>query len=101
MSRTVVYAVERLLYIGESERKRKRGSMTTVDVVFKYGLPPGETEMRAVSDAREVYGIRKISFNETDKTVRVEFDATRLQDSDVANLLRNAGLDIESKVALA
>jgi hypothetical protein len=74
--------------------------MTTVDVVFKYGLPPGETEMRALSDAREVYGIRKISFNEKDQTIRVEFDATRLKDYDVANLLRNAGLDIESKVAL-
>jgi len=75
--------------------------MTTVDVVFKYGLPPTENEVRAISDAREVYGIRKISFNEKERTVRVEFDATRLKDTDVANLLRNAGLDIESKVALA
>jgi hypothetical protein len=75
--------------------------MTTVDVVFKYGLPPGETEMWALSDAREVYGIRKITFNEKEQTVRVEFDATRLKEYDVANLLRNAGLDIESKVALA
>ena len=74
--------------------------MTTVDVVFKYGVPPGEGEMRALSDAREVYGIRKVSFNEEEKTVRVEFDATRLQEFDVANLLRNAGFDIESKVAL-
>jgi hypothetical protein len=74
--------------------------MTTVDVVFKYGLPPTEDEVRAISDAREVYGIRKISFNEKERTVRVEFDATRLKDTDVANLLRNAGLDIESKVAL-
>jgi hypothetical protein len=75
--------------------------MTTVDVVFKYGLPPTENEVRAISDAREVYGIRKISFNERERTVRVEFDATRLKETDVANLLRNAGLDIESKVALA
>jgi hypothetical protein len=74
--------------------------MTTVDVVFKYGLPPTEDEVRAISDAREVYGIRKITFNEKERTVRVEFDATRLKDTDVANLLRNAGLDIESKVAL-
>jgi len=74
--------------------------MTTVDVVFKYGLPPTENEARAISDAREVYGIRRIRFNENERTVRVEFDATRLKESDVANLLRNAGLDIESKVAL-
>jgi len=75
--------------------------MTTVDVVFKYGLPPGDNEMRAISDAREVYGIRKLTFDEKQHTIRVEYDATRLSDDSVANLLRNAGLDIEEKVILA
>ena len=75
--------------------------MTTVDVVFKYGLPPGDKEMRALSDAREVYGIRKVALNEKEHTIRVEYDATRLNNDSVANLLRNAGLDIEEKVVLA
>jgi hypothetical protein len=75
--------------------------MTTVDVVFKYGLPPGENEMRALSDAREVYGIRKVTFDEKEHTIRVEYDATRLNNDSVANLLRNAGLDIEERVVLA
>ncbi len=65
--------------------------MTTVDVVFKYGLPPGENEFRALSDAREVYGIRKVTLNEKEHTVRVEYDATRLNSETVANLLRSAG----------
>jgi len=75
--------------------------MTTVDVVFKYGLPPGDNEMRASSDAREVYGIRRLTFDEKQHTIRVEYDATRLSDDSVANLLRNAGLDIEEKIVLA
>ena len=75
--------------------------MTTVDVVFKYGLAPGENEFRALSDAREVYGIRKISLDEKGHTVRVEYDATRLNSDSVANLLRSAGWDIEEKVILA
>ena len=75
--------------------------MTTVDVVFRYGLKPGENEMRAISDAREVYGIRKLTFDEAAHTVRVEYDATRLNNDSVANLLRNAGLDIEEKVELS
>ena len=75
--------------------------MTTLDVVFKYGLPPGDNEVRALSDAREVYGIRKVTFDEKQHTVRVEYDATRLNNDSVANLLRNAGLDIEEKVTLA
>jgi hypothetical protein len=75
--------------------------MTTVDVVFRYGLKPGDNEMRAISDAREVYGIRRLTFDEAEHTVRVEYDATRLNSDSVANLLRNAGLDIEEKVDLA
>jgi len=33
--------------------------------------------------------------------VRVEYDASRLNEDTVANLLRNAGLDLEEKVVLA
>ena len=75
--------------------------MTTVDVVFKYGLPPGDNEMRAISDEREVYGIRKLTIDEKQHTILVEYDATRLNHESVAHLLRNAGLDIEEKLDLA
>lgn len=74
--------------------------MTAVEVVFSYGTVPTETVMRAVDDVREVYGIRLIRFNEADRTVRVEFDATRLNDDSVASLLRNAGLDLRDKLSL-
>lgn len=74
--------------------------MTAVDVCFKYGVPPGELEARAINSAREVYGIRKITFDEKEQTVRVEFDATRFSDTTVANLLRRAGLDLKEKVEL-
>ena len=44
--------------------------MTAVDVVFRYGMPPGEQELRALNSAREVYGIRKMTFEEKEKIVR-------------------------------
>ena len=75
--------------------------MTTVDICFRYGMPPGEAEMRALGTAREVYGIRALRFDEKNKTVRVEFDATRLNECNVEALLRRAGLDLTEKVALA
>ena len=74
--------------------------MTQLDVCFRYGMTPGEIEMRALSNAREVYGIRKISFDEKQRTVRVEYDATRLDDDVVAGILRRAGLDLKEKIAL-
>jgi hypothetical protein len=75
--------------------------MTAVDVCFHYGVPPGEAEMSALSTAREVYGIRALRFDEKNKTIRVEFDATRLNESNVEALLRRAGLDLTGKVSLA
>jgi hypothetical protein len=74
--------------------------MTTVDVVFRYGTPPDERIAFAIARAREVYGIRKISFDERESTIRVEYDATRLDSSEVSNLLRSAGLDLRERVQL-
>jgi len=75
--------------------------MTTLEVAFRYGATPGEREMRAIDGVREVYGIRKISFNEKDRTVRIEFDASRLKEDAVAKLLRQAGMDLPEGLALA
>jgi hypothetical protein len=75
--------------------------MTALDVVFRYGNPPGEREMRSIDAVWEVYGIRRIQFNEAEHTIRVEYDATRLNEDTVASLLRRAGLDIHETVVLA
>jgi hypothetical protein len=74
--------------------------MTLLDVVFKYGNPPGEREMLALNNAWEVYGVRKIKFDEKERTIRVEYDATRLNDNEIAGILRRAGIDLQGKVQL-
>lgn len=74
--------------------------MTALDVCFRYGMPPGERELSALNAVREVYGIRRIGFDEHNRTVTVEYDATRLNDASVASLLRGAGLDLRDKIAL-
>jgi len=91
------YERERLLYLGEEETQR----MTYLDVAYKYGATPGEREMQAIDGMREVYGIRKVDFQERDKTVRVEYDASRLNEGAVAKLLRQAGIDVRDRLALA
>jgi hypothetical protein len=75
--------------------------MTYLEVVFRYKTPPGETEMRAIDRVREVYGIQRIQFDEKARTVRVLFDASRLNEDAVAKMLRQAGVDILEKMALA
>lgn len=74
--------------------------MTMLDVVFRYGTPPGEKEMLALNNAWEVYGVRKIKFDESGHTIRVEYDASRLNDGEIAGLLSRAGIDLKEKVQL-
>ena len=75
--------------------------MTAIEVAFKYEKQPGPAELRALDSVREVYGIRKMWFQEADKSIRVEYDRTRLNDDSVAKLLRMAGLDLKEKLVLA
>ena len=74
--------------------------MTAVEVLFRYGMPPGETEMGALGQMSDVYGIRRVRFDERERTIRVEYDATRLNESSVEKLLCSAGFDVRERLAL-
>jgi hypothetical protein len=75
--------------------------MTQLEVRYRYTAPPREAEMRAIDAMREVYGIRKIVWDEKDRVVKVEFDASRLKEPTVAALLRRAGVDLKERLILA
>ncbi|HEY6303650.1 MAG TPA: hypothetical protein VIX14_11325 [Terriglobales bacterium] len=75
--------------------------MTYLEVAYRYQTPPGEAELRAIDSVREVYGIQRIQFNEKERTVRVRFDASRLNGDAVAKMLRQAGIDVQDQRVLA
>jgi hypothetical protein len=75
--------------------------MTQMEVSYRYGSAPGEAELRALDGAREVYGVRRISFDTRQRIVYVEFDASRFKEPEIAGLLRRAGLDIQSRLVPA
>ena len=45
--------------------------MTTVDILFHYATPTTEAVTFALANTREVYGIRRLSFDRTERTLRV------------------------------
>jgi hypothetical protein len=98
-----------MLYIGFTladasgvciQAQAKDYPMTYLEVVFRYGAAPGENELRALDGMREVYGVRRLQFNDQERTVRVEFDASRLKAEAVARLLRQAGVDVRERLAV-
>ena len=75
--------------------------MTQLEVAYRYVAPPTEAIMRAMDNVREVYGIRRIIFNEAERIIRIEFDASRFKEPVIAGLLRRTGLDLGDQLVLA
>jgi hypothetical protein len=75
--------------------------MTTVEMLFRYATAPTEAVTFALANTREVYGIRRLSFDRGANTLRVEYDATRLNEAAVAKLIRQTGLDVAEQIVLA
>ncbi|MGC9293036.1 MAG: heavy-metal-associated domain-containing protein [Acidobacteriaceae bacterium] len=74
--------------------------MTTVELLYRYAQHPAENVLRALDSLREVYGIRSVHLDRSAKTVRVEYDATRLTAPTLHQLLRRTGLMVEEEVPL-
>ncbi|MGA2168257.1 MAG: hypothetical protein ABSG62_08590 [Terracidiphilus sp.] len=74
--------------------------MTTVEILYRYSTPPTEAAVYALAGAKDVYGIRRLSFDQAARTLRVEYDATRLTPAAVTSLIRQAGLEIDAELPL-
>lgn len=74
--------------------------MTQLDVLYRYEAIPTEAATLALAKVREVYGVRRMIVDETARTIRIEYDASRLNEPVIHQLLRRAGLDIVDKVPM-
>ncbi len=71
--------------------------MTQLDVTYRFTVPPREATALALNSLREVYGIRRVDLDERAMTIHLEYDATRLTDQILRQLLRRAGLVLEEQ----
>ena len=74
--------------------------MTSVEILFRYATPPADAVTFALANTGEVYGIRRLNFDRAARTLRVEYDATRLNAATVTKLVRQAGLGIVEELPL-
>ncbi len=72
-----------------------------LEVTFFYSTPPGEAEARALDQVRRVYGVRDLRLDEQRRVIKVEYDASRLNQSDIAALLAEAGFELRHMVRAA
>jgi hypothetical protein len=74
--------------------------MTQLEILYRYEGEPSEPAVFALGNAREVYGIRRMDFDREAKTLRVEYDATRLNAAVVTGLVRRSGLHVVEELPL-
>lgn len=74
--------------------------MTTVDILLHYSAQPSENVVLALAGVRDVYGIRALTFDRAAQTLRVEYDATRLNAATVTGLVRQSGLEVDEQLSL-
>ncbi len=74
--------------------------MTTVDILFRYAAEPDNATAFALGNLREVYGIRNLSFDRAAHTLRIEYDATRLNAATVSGLVQRAGIKLLEDLSL-
>ena len=74
--------------------------MTTVEILLSYTTPPTELASFALASAKDVYGIRRLSFDHAAHTLRIEYDATRLTAAAITKLVREAGLEIDEELPM-
>jgi hypothetical protein len=74
--------------------------MTQLEIFYRYTTQPSEATAFALASTREVYGIRRLTFDRQARTLRVEYDATRLNAASVTQLVRQAGLEIAEELPL-
>jgi hypothetical protein len=74
--------------------------MTTVEILYSYATPPTEQAVFALASTKDVYGIRRLSFDRAARTLRVEYDATRLTAAAVTRLVLQSGLEIAAELPM-
>ena len=73
--------------------------MTAVVGVFKYQGTLGIQQAQKLGESYTHLGVRKIVVDELERTLAVEYDATRMDQNGVAALLRQLGVPIAEAAA--
>jgi len=72
--------------------------MTKVQKHFRLQRPLDESLMENIADANSIYGIERIRIAPSREELMVEFDASRLRDTEVESALHRAGVPVVAVV---
>jgi hypothetical protein len=72
--------------------------MTLVEITYELQAPLSQEQLRKLADFANTYGLRRFSVDEEKNWLQVEYDASRLKETEVAHVLRRAKIPILRRV---
>lgn len=72
--------------------------MTFLEVSYRYIGPLTPAQRKRIGDLPGHYGIHRIRLDEENCVARIEFDASRLKETEVLHWVRRAGLPLTERI---
>jgi hypothetical protein len=73
--------------------------MTLVEVTYELDSPLNTEQLRRLGEFANTYGLRRFQFDEQKRHLRFEYDASRLRETQVEQVLRSERIPIKQRVA--
>ena len=73
-------------------------AMTLVEVTFELQRPLKTDQLRTLGEFANTYGLRNFHIDESLNHLRLEYDASRLKETEVAHVLRQEGIPVLRRV---
>jgi hypothetical protein len=74
--------------------------MTLVEITYELQRPLGPEDLRALASFANTYGLRRFHVDEKANRLSFEYDASRLKETEVAHVLREARIPVLRRVEL-
>ena len=74
--------------------------MTFLEVNYRYRGPLSPTQLKRLGELAGQYGLRRVRLDEEQSVARIEFDASRLKESEVVHWVRRAGIPLLERVTV-
>ncbi|HXE76388.1 MAG TPA: hypothetical protein VNN18_12255 [Candidatus Xenobia bacterium] len=71
--------------------------MTYLEVAYRYAAPLSLEQMKKLGELPGHYGIGRIRLDEANQVARIEFDASRLKETEVVHWIRRAGIPLTER----
>ena len=83
---------------GEYTRTGIMPRMTLVEITYELQSPLNDEQLRTLGAFANTYGLRRFRVDDGKKQLSFEYDASRLRETEVAHVLRQARIPVTRKI---